>query len=190
MDLPRILAARDNDVDLYYSGDEDDNDDQNVDSGSSQALVVFSQSSHADAKLLPIPQAIQNALSVPSPSHESQVERQIQQKLELDMQRIDEEFRRNDEFLSKLVLKFEKEAAVTLKKRQAEHMAQLQEQNAREEQERLQEEARELKAEVARKEREQKVAMELQQHAEAKEKMKKAEEAKRSQCTSSRQNTK
>ncbi|KAG7363072.1 GLE1-like protein [Nitzschia inconspicua] len=140
-----LLAYKEQDDELKYSDDEEKENDQ-----STNALISLSSPSVPP----PIPAAIQQALSPPPPSQRHSTERTIQQKIQTERQRVDDECRRNIEILSKLVLKSENEAAAILKRRQAQEEKIRQAQEARDEQERQAQAARDVQAAKAQEEKE------------------------------------
>lgn len=117
-----LLTDGEEEDELNYSDDEEEDNKRRSEAPLSASVPP------------PIPAAIKEALSSPTPSQVMRAEQFIQQKIQADRQRVDEECRRNTEILRKLVLKGEKEAAAKLKHHQDEEEKIRQAQEARDEQ--------------------------------------------------------
>jgi hypothetical protein len=132
----RNLLREHDDDDLYYSGDDEDGDDENSD-----VALLFLRQQQSSPMTPRLTSAMQKALSVAStpPSLQQNrrtIEHDIQRRVELERQRIDDECRRNNEILGELVLQSKREADVILKKRQAEDERIRMEQKVKDERER------------------------------------------------------
>ena len=132
----RNLLREHDDDDLYYSGDDEDGDDENSD-----VALLFLREQKSSPMTPRLTSAMQKALSVAStpPSIQQKrraIEHDIQRRVELERQRIDDECRRNNEILGELVLQSKREADVILKKQQAEDERIRMEQKAKDERDR------------------------------------------------------
>jgi len=134
----RNLFREQEDDDLYYSADDEDSDDD-TNENTDVALLTIQQnnSSPMTPRLISTMQKVLSvALTPPSTQQKRRViEQDIQRRVELEHQKIDEECRRNNEVLGELVLQSKRETDVILKKRQAEEERICKQQKAKEERE-------------------------------------------------------
>ena len=112
----RILYRQHEDDDLYYSADEDDSD-FGANENNEAELLLMQQRKPSQVSLNMISNIIE-----PQFTHQkrTRIECEINRRVELERQRIDEECRRNTEILGELVLQSKHETDVIIKKRESE----------------------------------------------------------------------
>jgi GLE1-like protein/CCCH-type zinc finger len=159
-----LLTYGEREDELKYSDDEEEEDDQ-------PDLTLVTRSAP-----LPIPAAIQEALAPPPPSQRARAEQAIQQKIQAERQRVEEECRRNTEILSIFVLKSEKEAAAIRQRREAEEEKIRQQQEAHEEQKRQVKAAQDAQAAKEKEEKAQRDRQQQKEQAAAAQKQQEADE--------------